>query len=140
FNLGGGQPDPNAPPTSKLYLDLENGTFLSLSDEDAMQSDDWDLALDQNNSSYVLMNSGYSGGYWGAWPAGLRIAAVEGVHSEADLLEVPGPDLASDMVLEQWYDTDTCAPILTNWPNEHGPSLHPTKDLPQTVVGGWYSY
>jgi|GEM_PF-3270417 len=140
FTLDGGQPDPNAPATSKLYLDLNAGQFLAISDQDALQSDAWDIAFDLNRSSYAIMNSGYSGGYWGSWPAGLRIAAVEGVHSEADLLAVPGPELASDMVLEQWYDKETCAPLLTNWPNEHGPSLHPAKDLPQVVVGGWYSY
>lgn len=140
FQLDGGQPDANAPSTSKLYLDLSANQFLSLSDEEALQNDAWDIAFDVNRSGYAIMNSGYSGGYWGAWPAGLRIAAVQGVHSEADLLEVPGPDLASDMVLEQWYDKETCAPILTNWPNAHGPSLHPDKDLPTVVVGGWYSY
>ncbi len=133
-------PDPNDL-KSKLYLDIDTNTFLNISDEEALTNADWDIAFDTDYFNYAYMNSGYSGGYFGAWPAGLRIAEVTDVQNQAELLAVPGPDLAGDMILEQWYDKDSCSVKKTNWLNPgNSPDFAPGKILPKTVVGAWYHY
>lgn len=132
-----GQPGSEVPEGSKLYLDIDNNEFLSISDEDALTNTEWDIAFDGKQLNYVYANSGHSGGYLGAWPAGLMLAELEDSATELEFAAIDATNTeAIPFAIEQWIDKDTCEADLTNWL----PVLQSEKVLPQTTIGAWYSY
>lgn len=132
-----GQPGSDVPDGSKLYLDIDNNTFLDISDEDALSNNDWDIAFDGKHLNYVYANSGHSGGFTGAWPSGIMVAELENIASEEAFLEIDATDTSNiPFGTEQWIDDETCKAKLTNWL----PVLEPNKILPQTIIGSWYTY
>lgn len=108
----------NAPSSSWVYVDLEGGEILPLSDEDAFNNSTWDIALKRSD---IRLNSGNSG------PQGLMLGKkVLGGTSFADWAQPARNEVT--FVTESFVDEDACE-ILT-----YG------RGSVKTAFAQWYEY
>lgn len=100
--------------TSYVYLDLDTSEKLDLSDVDAFEDGDWDIAF---NRTMIRLNNADSG------PGGWMAARVDANWEEAAPPSADGPGWATDT-----FVADDCE-VLTEG-----------RDFITTAFGVWYDY
>lgn len=116
-SLGGGAA---AAASSWVYVDTRRAEILAISDKEALESSEWDLAFKRSD---IRLNSANSG------PRGLRVARVEDV---TDFIAYPMPDQSAQRTFtwkqDTFIDGYTCDPITFG------------QGSLQTAFGQWYNY
>lgn len=111
-----------------LYVDLDDATLLELSDTEALESEDWEIAFKRTE---IRLNSGDSG------PRSLQLASVEG--TSWDDAQTPGreaewtdDDFVSEDCSVETYGRGSIATAFSDW-YDYDFATH-TASAPEGVV------